>query len=58
MKKLILTLLLALVVPGVQTSLFANFCDNVECGNPDNGEEKGDNGNDGDQQTPDAESQD
>lgn len=57
MKKLILTLLLALVVPGVQTSLFANFCDNVECGNPDNGEEKGENGNDGDQ-APDAESQD
>lgn len=57
MKKLILTLLLALVVPGVQTSLFANFCNNVECGNPDNGEEKGDNGNGGDQ-VPVAESQD
>lgn len=58
MKKLILTLLLALVVPSVQTSLFANLCDEVECGNPDNGEEKGDNGNEGNQQTPDVESQD
>lgn len=58
MKKLILTLLLALVVPGVQTSLFASLCDEVECGNPDNGEEKGDNNNDGNQQTPDVESQD
>ncbi|ETF38794.1 hypothetical protein [Chlamydia pecorum] len=58
MKKLILTLLLALVVPGVQTSLFASLCDEVECGNSDNGEEKSDNGNDGDQKTPDVESQD
>ena len=57
MKKLILTLLLALVVPGVQTSLFANFCDNVDCGNPENGEEKGDNG-EGSDQAPDVESQD
>ena len=57
MKKLILTLLLALVVPATQTSLFANFCDNVDCGNPENGEEKGDNG-EGSDQAPDVESQD